>query len=736
MRHRSVAVLAAAVLAIPLVAADHIGTPPTGTASTSMTAIELEVTGLPGLVVLDGATSATTVDTPWGGSSVTGLRVGTTGFSTAEAASDASTSDDTALLDVATTATGWVGAVNPLAASAGADTGSAWSLFDAANVELGPQVEVGALAGGLAAQVDAASASSAVDGTAASARQSLELSGVRLTLGGLVESLDQLPLDSILALVDELGLTLPVDPVAAIGAVQDAADAVAVAADAAIAAGDPFGDGATGPVADHVAATANEPDVEALQQAYDDLGEVSLATVGDLITIMAADGPVPSATDCGVSLTPLPLTVEELDATVAALQGCIALAMEPLVSPFLDDPGDFDAATGLTDLQQAIADLAADIAQLVADLEVALDALAAAVTSLQDVLAEGDLVDLLTALEGLVADLGATPLVEISELSVAVEAIAAETADASSATIGCTVDVAVLGTPLGPQSCDDTIDPVLGLAALLNSAIGDVRDLLAALPLGGSVDLADVTADAFVDPTEASVCPEGGAYQRVCEVDGTVHAIAGVRLLEVAIPTMSVDPAEVTRTVETALTEALDTLDTLDADALETDVAGLITSVDALVTGAGLAGLEPTYATWADGLAEAATAAKDSAAALAADLDGSTIGALSEPIDTPAVSLSIDPVSVASFTAGVSAEDEDPVGEDEPVDEGTEDDTPVDGPVGDDPVDGAPDPVEGSPDPVEGAPDPEVPNLPHTGGGLALAGLMSLLGAAALRRRW
>lgn len=284
----------------------------------------------------------------------------------------------------------------------------------------------------------------------------------------------------------------------------------------------------------------------------------------------------------------------------------------------------------------------------------------------------------------------------MEQLDVDVDAIAGTTLADTSATIGCTVEMSVLGRTVGPQGCEAGLDPLLAAAETLDAAIAEVRDVLAALPLTAG-DLSQVELELLADATDPAVCPGGAAYARTCEVDGTTHATAGIRVLDLALPSLTIDPAA----APSDLTDLVAGLADLDVIA---DVDAAVADVTALLADVGLAGLAGSLPSGSDVLGPAATAVAEAVSPVTTVLDASGVGSLVDPVSTPGIQLVVDPVSAASFTSGAPTA---PTAAGDP----------------------------GSPDEPSGAPTPSTPDLPSTGGGGALLGLAAIGSALALRRR-
>ena len=240
----------------------------------------------------------------------------------------------------------------------------------------------------------------------------------------------------------------------------------------------------------------------------------------------------------------------------------------------------------------------------------------------------------------------------------------------------------MLGTDLPTPDCSQPLGELANATGAVSDAVGQLTGVLNSLPLADLVQVGELRADLFTDLVE-----------QVTETDGVVTSTAGFTLLDLAIPSITLDPSQVTDAlgglglpdvlgpVEDVLGDLQDGLTTLQglgvvgADTLLTTVTGTLAAVDA-----------------PDGLTDTV----DAVAALLDGLQLGDLGSLTEQIATPGLELLIDPVATATFAPA--------------ADGGT----------------AAPAPTP--------APAPQ-PTLPSTGGGLALLGVLALAGAGSLRRR-
>lgn len=659
--HRSVvAGLLAGGLALSLVAAEAAPTTPAaGTASTSLFGAEVSVTmpGLPAVdaTVLELESFASTAGTPSALTSIVpieanGTPIGATGASSSGSASGSS--DGGSFGDLA----GTLGVVvSPIETSASATAERAEATISAATAQLG------AVLGALGLDLDTTAVTSLVNADGATATQGLTVTGLDLGLADLglgADVLGLLDLASLLELFAALPGILPAD-------LEGAPDVLASleSLDAALAT---FGT-AGAPVVALVDDIATQ--VAALTAQVDELSAL-LATLqglnlGDPVALLATltgDAALLTALDdagCGLGTLDV-LTV------VAAVQGAITCL-----------------TTEIASLTTAIDDL---VALLPADLGPVLDQVQVVLDLIDQILAQlGDLEGILGLLPDLLANASGLSLLEVGAFNVGTTAIAGSTAADSSASVLCDpVTVTVLGESFSTPDCSDALDQLSGVTGAITGAVDQLTGVLNALPLVDAVSIGEFRADLFTDVVE-----------EVTETDGVVTSRAGFNLLDLAIPSVTLDPSQVVdglgdlglpdvvTPVTDVLTDLVDDLAVLDGLGVA-DAGTLLTPVNDALTAVGAP----------DGLSDLVDQVAQLLAAL--DLSNLDLGSLVDEISTPAVELVIDPVATAEFQAAASG---------------------------------------GSPTPAPTpAPTPE-PTLPVTGGGLGLLAVLSLAGAAGLRRR-
>jgi MYXO-CTERM domain-containing protein len=647
---RTAAGLVAGVAALSLVGA-AAPTAPVGTASTSLLGAEIEVTNLgdvPVVRILDVGTFAST-DTdaarntlgngvPFAQAAVVPLKVGDTvlGATTASSNTGGSASSDGVSYGDALSALGVD--VTPVSTSANA---SATQALASVNTLV---ADVTALIGALGVEINVTGLTSQVTANGSSAIQGINVGEVSLTLAdlGLTEDLlGQLPLGDLLALLENLPVPLPADVLAAVDAVNAALADVQAAAAA-------FG-GDLGPIADGASALqAVVAELEMLTGLQADLALLNPADPVGIAAFLAGlvgTDELDFLTSCGDLLTEFATVVTCVDDAVAA-------------------------ATTVRD------DLVTSLTALVDALPVDVAALETLITALTDALATLD--GLIAELLSLLPDVAGTELLSVGAFDVGITALATDAVGSSAATVGCTgIDVTVLGETFTTPDCSEGLSAISDALAGLSDAVTGVVDLLNTLPLSGLVEVGDLTLDVFGGLTESVV--QDGSY---------VVSTAGVNLLELAIPSITVDPDAitdlvglelpdvvgiVTATLEDVLTE----LETVTGTVVDTAITTVNDTLTALGDPGGLTELVATL----DGVI--------------AGLDLGSLGSLDAALSTPGLRVLIDPTSTAQYAAGAPA-------------------TPT--------------------TPTTPAPTP-TPTLPTTGGGLALAGLLALAGAAAFRRR-
>lgn len=368
---------------------------------------------------------------------------------------------------------------------------------------------------------------------------------------------------------------------------------------------------------------------------------------------------------------------EELNDLVASL-GSLTLSELLALAETLDCDADLLDLPGLlTCLEGALEDAIDDVLGL---LEADLTDVLASINTLTGLVVDydealGGLEGLLDAILALLDDLANAPLLGVTAFDIGVNATATDSVDTSSATVLCDeLTVTVLTEDFTTPSCADGLSLVGDVAAQVTGAVSGVADLLeSALPIEG---LGDLRFDVFAN-----------LVRDVSEADGVVTATAGLDLLDMQIPSLTLDPDLVTSGLD------LDVLGLLD-DLLET-LTDVTTALEGVV---GIEGISVLVQDITDAIGDTET--EGSLRALIQDVNDTIAGLLAElpfgtldvAFTTPGIALTIDPTSTASFQPGSPA-------------------TP-----------GAPDPDDG-------------PELPVTGGGLALLGLLAISGAATMRRR-
>lgn len=664
----------AATLSLMLVGATagSGATPPSGTASTSLLGVELSVTGpAPAdLSLLDITTLATTdpsrplaevalVPLRHDGQDIGAVRV------SSENATNATTSPaslpggplpsaDVHAVQLRATAT-----AERAQAVVGAATGSLAAITDALGVD-----------------VDLRGVESLVTSERSSATQGLAVSGFDLSLGDLVplEILELLPLDVLLQLAELLPVGIPgIDTIVTnlLDVERQLADAVAALRDTADDLEVELGNrqrllDAQAAVDDAVAALqALGLSDDLIADLLDDPAGTVDAIVADPSLVGGIGGGLTPDEGGGGSGGGLQDTVDDIaDGLLGGLSAAqvSAAATTALEDAIIDLVEAVEEQEDLEELHGTIAEVTERITDLVEDLTTIVTTIR---TLIEDVLAglldlEGILPDLLAALED-------SELVSVGDLEVALTSIAGATAADSSAEVACAaVDVTIAARTLSAPDCHT---PLTGGSGSLSSLLTVVSDVLGLLPTT-AVELPEVSFALFPDVVE-----------RVTEDGGTVTSEAGVTLLDLSLPSVSIDPAAV--------------VDALVADLLDGLVAELLAQ---LPTGGELtgAGLPAELGTDLDAVLlelGGLTDVTDEILALLAELP---LGLELPAFVTPGVDLGMASTSNAAFTPG----------------DGT-----------------APAPA---PAPTPGGGDP---SLPATGGGMALFGLAAIVAGAGLRRR-
>ncbi len=700
MRHGKLASAAVAgPLALVLVAAGAPATSgPTGTATTSLSAVDLAVTtpvGNGALQLVDAATFASTATdaavnaagVPFASALLTPLTGPAGPVGQAEARSDGKTSVDVAGANLA----GIGGPVADLTATVNPVSLTATAAAEEARAAVGAlTAQISGLVDSLGVGVNMSGIASEVTTTRAAATQGLEVSEVEIALGDILPAdvLATLPLPDLLALLGALPIDLPADVQQLITDLQDALAALTAQL------GDVTGAGA---------------DVEAALAELDDLSG-ALTALQQLVTqqqaLLAVDLASPTLGD---TLTGIGGAVDDATGTVGGITGTVGGTVGGVVGGVGGTLGGLAAGDGscvdpaaiktLDDLQAAVdcvdGVIAAELDALgfgsVAELQTAVDQLVAEVTGLVNelvTLINGlvpllgdvttlavDLGDLLGMLDSLLADAAGTPLVSVSAFDLGINSVSDGTVAGSNATVLCQpVTVTILDRSVSTPSCEEGLSAVSEASALVNGLLGTLTDTLNTLPVADIVTTGDLKVELFTD-LQRSVVESGDA----------VVATAGVTALDLQLPSITIDPTPVTGLLgDLGLPDILGTVEALLADTLA-QVQGIgLTALGTVTTTLTTA----TTQLGVDGGLEDVLAQLE---ALVSGLDLSQLGTL-DSISTPSVALTIDPVSTASFALGTTV--------------------------------------------PAGAPSPApTPSLPNTGGGLALLGLLSLGGAVSLRRR-
>jgi len=665
MKHRrTIAGLVASVAALSLVGA-AAPTAPVGTASTSLLGAEIEITNLgdvPVVRILDVGTFAST-DTdatrntlgngvPFAQAAVIPLKVGDEvfGATTATSNTGGSASGGPASFEDALSVLGVD--VTPVNATATATADTALATVNTL------VADVAALVGALGVEIDVTGLTSQVTTSGASAIQGIQVGDISLTLADLgltADLLGQLALGDLLALLENLPVPLPDNVMAAVDAVIAALADVEAAVAAFEEVAGPIGD-AAGAVQDAVDALEM---LAGLQTGLAGLDSGSLTFLVDLTGFLTGLDAAELAflDDCagGDVLTAI---VSDAVGVFNTLVACVDDAVTA-------------ATTVRDDLVAALTDLVDALPVEVAALEDLIAALTGALATLDALIA--DLLDLLP-------DVAGTELLSVSAFDVGITALATDAVESSAATVGCTgIDVTVLTETFSTPDCSEGLSAISDALAGLSDVVETVVGMLNELPLAGLVEVADFQLDVF-----------GGLTESVT-TDGTyVTSTAGVNLLELAIPSITLDPSAITDALGIELPDVLGTvIATLEGALAEVEgvtggvVDTAVTTIDDTLAGLGAPG----------GLTELV-------ATLTGVLDGldlGSLGTLAEAVSTPGLRIFVDPTSTAQHAAGAPA-------------------TPVT------PTDPAPAP-------------PTAPTLPATGGGLVLAGLLALAGASAIRRR-
>lgn len=463
---------------------------------------------------------------------------------------------------------------------------------------------------------------STVQPATSSSTVNLTVTGLQIGMGDLLSSdvLDNLPLDGLVDLVSALGLTLP----AGASGVQSALDSLTTElADIQTAAGNLDAAQATlATLLNSVPSTQAEQqaltdaqttlanDLAALQSAQTQLG-VDTTTAQNLANQLASanadvtywTGQVNDLTALLATLVGDPLKTLQAAQVAAQLQSAqTALTAAEATAASLQQQVDQADATvtsdqqAVTTLQQTVAldQTAVDTAQSALDAAVALnlagnqqvldaqntvDGLTTTLTNLIDTFNTdvGSLPDLATLRSQLVDALTAAPLLDVGTLGATLSSTADDNAGSGSVT--CTVTGAsVLGQPIPTGPCSDLVSRY---ADIVNAVSG----ALAQLPLAQSVTpVLDglVQATTLTTPAPGDTDTTGGAS--LTPLHFTLPSATLTALTDPSVAALSAALAP----VQTALAG-------LGLPAITSALTGTLgtlgTSVAAMPTGAGLAGL-------------------------------------------------------------------------------------------------------------------------------------------------
>ncbi len=625
-RKGSAVALGAGVVALSLIAAEGTAaTPAVGTASSSLDAVTLTVTGvdLPAVTLLQAGTFASTdpdapgniLDAPWASASIAPVLIDGVAQGGHEATSDGSSSGSSEAVDVA-----GVASMAPVTVAATATAESARATIGAAEGSLA------VLTDALGVTVSSLGVDSVVDANGASNSQGIAVSGLDLTLGDLLPAdlLAALPIDVLVDLLAQLPIDAP-DVQAIADAVTQLAASLQAGVDAVIAT--------SGSIEESVAALEDAVADFDAQQAIADTLEADLADAEAALTNLEANvtAAVAAAADVANSTAGLacvtnnPLDPAAAAACIAALQADADAAVTAAQAALAAGTDTVDQLTA--DLAEATS-LLAPLAQVVDTLTDLVNELVATLVDLVNALLAdlGDLVGALTNLNTSLADivdgLADTTLLGVGNLELTMSAIAGATADASSAGIVCDLSgLVVAGVDLGGGSCEGD-----SLTGSLTAALGSLDSVLGALPLVGelvptvSIDLMSLSSS-------------------VTEADGVVTSTATVVPMVIDLPSVTLDPAAIVDGLLSDLTGLLDGL-----------VAGLPTSD--LLAGVGL---DAAAATITDLTGVQVPQITDLQATVADIVAQLPLGDDLLAFTTPGFNLQIDPTSTATFAPGTAA---------------------------------------------------------------------------------
>ena len=594
------------------------------------------------LGLIEGLTAATTRDTPDARAALSPLRIGDDRPHDVSAGPGEQRGGDAVVPGPLSALVSGLG-LSVFGVSADADEDGAIAQIDALDATL-DALSVTSLDIGITGVV------SEVTRTGSSATQDLTVDGLAIGLGDILpaELLEALPLDVLLDLIEELG---DVGLLSGVDGLRDALESAVADATTSIQAVNAFelGDideGLLDDLADAIDLLGDLEDIEDLGGLVStvenllDLGTLlGSSEESELLAIISlledADELVDVAGDCTGSIT---------EALLEGIEDCVDDVIAQLQSLVDDLLGDIVADTGLGELLALVEGL------------------------VDDLLAIDELVDTIL---GLVDDIAGLDLLTADRLGL--EVLASADGEGGSTTIACELGgLEVLGEVIGDTSCTDG-----SLGGGVTGAVSDAFDVL-----GGVLESLPGVAE--VGELRLDVLPVATEDVWTDDEDGTVTARAHAVLLELVVPSVTIDPSGVDDILALPVLDGLGDLTDLVDDLLsETELDELLptTELDQLTA-------------LLDGLVDEITDVLGDVLGL---IDGLDLDVLGISVSTPSISLVLDPVSQATFT---------PASADDPADD-----------PGDDPT-----------------PTPDTPELPRTGGGIALLGLLAMLGALGLRR--
>jgi hypothetical protein len=593
------------------------------------------------LGLLEGLTAATTRETPDARALLSPLRIGDDRPLDVSAGPGESAGSDAVAPDPLSALVSGLG-VSAFEVSADADDDHAIATIEAVEATLDALGTAG-MDIGLTGVV------SEVTRTGASAEQDLMVEGLAIGLGDILpaELLESLPLDALLDLIEELGAAGLLEGV---DGLRDALESAVAEATTSINAVNAFElDDIDEDLIDELAAVlellGELEDIDDLGGLVEDILQLGLGLLdgtseeGELLAIISL---LEDADELdGVDIDEDCLgTIDE--ALLDGIEDCVASAIEQLEALVDDLLVAIVADTGLGDLLALLEDL------------------------LDDLLAIDGLVDTIL---GLIDDIAAIDLLAADRLGL--EVLASADGEGGSTTIACELGgLEVLGEVIGDTACTEG-----SLGGGVTGAVGDAFDVLGSVleSLPGVAEVGELRLDLLPVATEDVSTDE----------DGTVSARAHAVLLELVVPSVTIDPSGVDDILALPELDVLGDLTDLVDDLLAE------TGLDDLLPEADLTELTAVL----DGLVSEIEGVLGTVTDLIGDLDLDVLGI---SISTPSITLVLDPVSQATFT---------PASADEPAD------------PGDDPT-----------------PTTDTPELPRTGGGIALLGLLAMLGALGLRR--